>query len=163
MINGLMAVPIDIQHIVASLTFDGATASGVGDATIDFIVGPGAGCPIFDLRQTITAVWLDGIPLSTADVALHDFGGVGGRAACHQCRPAGRIGAHAPRDVHVGNAAGVDGRELSAHDNVDGWSAARVQLWLHGPRTGSSLLIWSGSEMWLRDLFDTISLHPSGH
>jgi hypothetical protein len=75
MSDGLMAVPIDIQHIVASLTFDGATASGTGDATIDFIVGPGGGCPIFDLRQTITAVWLDGTPLSTADVALHDFGG----------------------------------------------------------------------------------------
>jgi hypothetical protein len=74
-VDGLAAVPIDIQHITASLTFDGATSSGIGDATIDFIVGPGGGCPIFDLRQTITAVWLDGAPLAVADVALHDFGG----------------------------------------------------------------------------------------
>lgn len=77
-VDGLAAVPIDIQHITASLIFDGATSSGVGDATIDFIVGPGGGCPIFDLRQTITAVWLDGVPLAVADVALHDFGGGAG-------------------------------------------------------------------------------------
>lgn len=74
-IDGLAAGPIDIQHITASLAFDGATSSGIGDATIDFIVGPDGGCPIFDLRQTITAVWLDGVPLAVADVALHDFGG----------------------------------------------------------------------------------------
>lgn len=74
-VDGLPAVPIDIQHISASLIFDGATSSATGDATLDFIVGPGGGCPIFDLRQTITAVWLDGAPLSVADVALHDFGG----------------------------------------------------------------------------------------
>src|SRR5262245_38168276 len=77
-VDGLMAVPIDIQHISASLIFDGATSSGTGDAMIDFIVGPSGGCPIFDLRQTITAVWLDGVPLAVTDVALHDFGGGAG-------------------------------------------------------------------------------------
>ena len=77
-VDGLAAVPIDIQHITAALTFDGATSAGAGDATIDFIVGPGGGCPIFDLRQTVTAVWLDGVPLTPADVALHDFGGGAG-------------------------------------------------------------------------------------
>jgi len=74
-VDGLNAVPIDIQHITAALIFDGATSSGTGDATLDFIVGPAGGCPVFDLRQTITAVWLDGVPLAVADVALHDFGG----------------------------------------------------------------------------------------
>ena len=64
-VDGLAAVPIDIQHINASLIFDGATSSGTGDATIDFIVGPGGGRPIFDLRQTITAAWLDGAPLAS--------------------------------------------------------------------------------------------------
>lgn len=77
-VDGLAAVPIDIQHITASLIFDGVMSSGTGDATIDFIVGPGGGCPIFDLRQTITAVWLNGAPLAVADVALHDFGGGAG-------------------------------------------------------------------------------------
>jgi hypothetical protein len=60
MVDGLLAVPIDIQRITANLTFDGATASGAGDATIEFVVGPQDGNPIFDLRQTITAAWLDG-------------------------------------------------------------------------------------------------------
>jgi hypothetical protein len=77
-VDGLSAVPIDIQQITAALTFDGASSSGTGDATVDFIVGPGGGCPIFDLRQTITAVWLDGVPLTLSDVALHDFGGGAG-------------------------------------------------------------------------------------
>jgi hypothetical protein len=77
-VDGLAAVPIDIQHITSSLTFDGATSSGMGDATLDFIVGPGGGCPIFDLRQTISEVWLDGVPLTPADVAHHDFGGGAG-------------------------------------------------------------------------------------
>src|SRR5215217_3741826 len=58
-VDGLVAAPIDIQRITASLTFDGATASGSGDATLEFILGPQDGNPIFDLRQTITAAWLD--------------------------------------------------------------------------------------------------------
>jgi hypothetical protein len=75
MVDGLVAAPIDIQRISAELTFDGATESGTGDATLDFTMGRQAGNPIFDLRQTITAVWLDGMPLSVAEVAHHDFGG----------------------------------------------------------------------------------------
>jgi hypothetical protein len=77
-VDGLGAVPMDIQRIAATLIFDGATSSGTGDATIDFLLGPAGGCPIFDLRQTITGVWLDGAPLTVADVALHDFGGGAG-------------------------------------------------------------------------------------
>jgi hypothetical protein len=49
-VDGLNAATIDIQRIEASLTFDGASGSGTGDATMDFVVGPGGGCPIFDLR-----------------------------------------------------------------------------------------------------------------
>lgn len=75
-VDGLLAVPIDIQTIQAGLLFDGNTSSGTGDATIEFIVGPTAGNPIFDLRQTnLTAAWLDGVPIAVGDIALHDFGG----------------------------------------------------------------------------------------
>ena len=74
-VDGLVAVPIDIQTIAATLTFDGATSSGTGDATIGFVVGPSNGNPIFDLRQTITAAWLDGTPIPVAQVSHHDFGG----------------------------------------------------------------------------------------
>ena len=75
MVAGLWAVPIDIQRITATLTFDGLTASGTGDATMEFTMGLQSGKPIFDLRQTITAAWLDGVPLPVAKLAHHDFGG----------------------------------------------------------------------------------------
>lgn len=74
-VDGLLAIPIDIQKITASLIFDGATSSGNGDATIEFTMGPQNGNPIFDLRQTITAAWLDGASLPVAQLAHHDFGG----------------------------------------------------------------------------------------
>ena len=74
-VDGLLAVPIDISTVAAKLVFDGATATGAGDATIDFVVGPAAGSPIFDLRQTITGAWLDGAAIPVAQVAHHDFGG----------------------------------------------------------------------------------------
>jgi hypothetical protein len=74
-VDGLQAVPIDIQKITASLTFDGATSSAQGDATLEFIMGPQNGNPVFDLRQTITAAWLDGVSVPVAQLAHHDFGG----------------------------------------------------------------------------------------
>jgi hypothetical protein len=74
-VDGLFAVPADIQRVDAALTFDGATATGTGDATIQFITGTQAGNPIFDLRQTVTGVWLDGLPVPAGQFAQHDFGG----------------------------------------------------------------------------------------
>ena len=74
-VDGLTCVPIDIQHIQASFVFDGAAQSGTADATIEFTCGPQAGCPIFDLRQTPTAAWLDSAPIATSLLAHHDFGG----------------------------------------------------------------------------------------
>jgi hypothetical protein len=74
-VDGLKAVPIDVQQVAASLTFDGATSSGSGDATVDFVTGPISGNAIFDLRQTVSAAWLDGAPLLPTKVAHHDFGG----------------------------------------------------------------------------------------
>ena len=77
-VDGLHAVPIDIQQIHARLDFDAATQTATGDATLEFVMGPEAGCPIFDLRQTITEVWLDGAPQGPASAALHNFGGGAG-------------------------------------------------------------------------------------
>lgn len=74
-VDGLLAVPIDIQRINATLVFDGASSSGTGDATVEFTMGPQTGNPIFDLRQTITAAWLDGVSLDVTGLAHHDFGG----------------------------------------------------------------------------------------
>ena len=72
------AVPIDISAIDAHLTFNGASQSAQGDATLSFVVGPTMGRPIFDLRQTITAVWLDGAPISLNQVLTQDLGGGAG-------------------------------------------------------------------------------------
>jgi len=74
-VDGLQAVPIDIQSISARLTFDGATSSGTADVSLEFVTGPVDGHPVFDLRQTITAAWLDGASVAPAKLAEHDFGG----------------------------------------------------------------------------------------
>ncbi len=74
-VDGVVAVPMDIQKINAALTFDGAASSGSADVTIEFITGGQNGNPIFDLRQTITEAWLDGAPFAVAKLAHHDFGG----------------------------------------------------------------------------------------
>jgi hypothetical protein len=68
--DGKTAVPIDISTIDAHLVFDGAASTASGDATLTFVVGPAAGRPMFDLRQTITGVWLDGAPLAVGQVLM---------------------------------------------------------------------------------------------
>ncbi|HKO96835.1 MAG TPA: hypothetical protein VJU86_07585 [Pyrinomonadaceae bacterium] len=72
-VDGLNAVPIDIQTIDAIFTFDGASETASADATISYTVGPTAGNPIFDLRQNITQAWVDGAIFPVAQVAHHDF------------------------------------------------------------------------------------------
>jgi hypothetical protein len=73
-VDGLLAVPIDISSIQASFVFDGAAQTAMADATITYEVGPAAGNPIFDLRQTITQAWLDGAVFPPAKLAHHAFG-----------------------------------------------------------------------------------------
>lgn len=73
-VDGLLAVPIDIESIEAVLTFDGSTETAWADATITYTVGPTAGNPIFDLRQNIVQAWLDGVPFAVAQLAHHNFG-----------------------------------------------------------------------------------------
>lgn len=70
-----MAVPIDISAIDATLRFDGTSRVSTGDATLRFEVGPTSGFPIFDLRQHITAAWLDGAPIPVEDIRTVDLGG----------------------------------------------------------------------------------------
>ncbi len=68
------AVPIDIGSLAAKLTFDAARQQVRGDATLDFHHGVQAGYPIFDLRQPITAAWLDKVPVKPSAIPLHRFG-----------------------------------------------------------------------------------------
>ena len=74
-VDGLMAVPMEIQHLSASLIFNATTETCDVDTTIDFMVGLTSGNPIFDLRQTIGNAWLDGTPFDVAKLAHHNFGG----------------------------------------------------------------------------------------
>src|SRR5262245_46832874 len=73
-VDGVTAVPIDIQTIDAVLVFDGTASAATGDATITYTVGPTPGNPIFDLRQEITSAWIDGAPFPVAQLAHHTFG-----------------------------------------------------------------------------------------
>jgi len=73
-VDGLLAVPVDIESVSATFTFDGATQTATADATITYTVGPTAGHPIFDLRQVITQAWLDGAAFPAAQLAHHAFG-----------------------------------------------------------------------------------------
>lgn len=77
-VDGLFAVPIDIQAINALIVFDGAASSATVDATINFDMGAQNGNPIFDLRQTIQNAWLDGASFPVSQLAHHDFGGGAG-------------------------------------------------------------------------------------
>jgi hypothetical protein len=61
-VDGLAAVPIDIQTVDAALVFDGPASAATGDATLTYTVRPTAGNPIFDLRQEINSAWVDGAP-----------------------------------------------------------------------------------------------------
>ena len=74
-VDGATAVPVDISRVDAALHFDAGAAAATGDATVTFVVGPTAGRPILDLRQRVTAVWLDGAAVDPSDFALHDVGG----------------------------------------------------------------------------------------
>ncbi|WP_164200441.1 hypothetical protein [[Micrococcus luteus] ATCC 49442] len=74
-VDGLLATPIDIQHVEARLVFDAASSSGTGEATVDFTTGNREGNPVFDLRQQVTAGSLDGSPIPVVQLAHHDFGG----------------------------------------------------------------------------------------
>lgn len=75
-VDGLLAVPVDIQSIEAVFTFDGSAETASADATITYTVGPDAGNPIFDLRQEITQAWIDGVIFPVAQLAHHNFGAV---------------------------------------------------------------------------------------
>jgi hypothetical protein len=73
-VDGLLAVPIDVQQVQAVVTLDGATSTAQADATMTYTVGPTAGNPLFDLRQTVGQAWVDGAPIDPGLLAAHDVG-----------------------------------------------------------------------------------------
>ena len=136
--DGKTAVPIDISTIDARLTFDGAASTASGDATLTFVVGPAAGRPMFDLRQTITGVWLDGAPLAVGQVLTRDLGGgPGAELRVLDVSLAAGVEPHAAPHVQPRAAGLARRRQLSAGPRLVGRPAARVQLRLHRSRRGA--------------------------
>jgi hypothetical protein len=58
--------------VTASIVFDGTSKTAQCTAQMQFTLGPDAGYPFFDIRQTIATALLDGAPVA---IAHHDFGG----------------------------------------------------------------------------------------
>lgn len=73
-VDGLWAVPVDIQAIDATLYFDAKAQRAEANVYVEFIHGERAGCPVFDLRQQIGEAWFDGTPVAPSKMAHHDFG-----------------------------------------------------------------------------------------
>jgi hypothetical protein len=79
-IDGLRAVPVDIQRVDAKVVLDARARTARAEVAVRFRMGPADGYPIFDLRQTIVAAALDGAALSLDKLAHHGFGGGEGAA-----------------------------------------------------------------------------------
>ncbi|TWF76645.1 hypothetical protein FHX44_112540 [Pseudonocardia hierapolitana] len=73
-VDGLLAVPIHIQDVQATVSFDGAASIGRADVTLTYEIGPTTGSPLLDLRQTIGQVWVDGTPTDPSDLAARNVG-----------------------------------------------------------------------------------------
>jgi hypothetical protein len=75
-VDGLHAVPIDVQRLDARVVIDAAARTASADAVLDFVLGPGpGGHAIFDLRQTILRARLNGVDIPVDALAAHDLGG----------------------------------------------------------------------------------------
>lgn len=78
MVEGGLAVPIDVVDLSARFTLDVAGETTTVDAQLTFRVGDRAGRPVFDLRQEPDAGDLDGVELGGAEqgwLATVDLGG----------------------------------------------------------------------------------------
>lgn len=73
-LGALLAVPVHIQQLCASVTFDVTAGTAVADAELCYEVGPDPGNPIFDLRQDVRGAWLDGHALNLSSISARDLG-----------------------------------------------------------------------------------------
>lgn len=85
-VAGLLAVPMDVHAVEASIVFDAEAQTASATATLRFALGNDAGNPVFDLRQGIERVVLDGEELTEDDIWHQDLGG-GVRAQMRVIKP----------------------------------------------------------------------------
>jgi hypothetical protein len=74
-VDGLHAVPIDIQRVDARVVLDATARAADAEVSMRFRMGAVGGYPIFDLRQRIAQATINGAEVSPAKMAHHDFGG----------------------------------------------------------------------------------------
>ena len=70
-----LAVPVDVARVEARIVFDVATREASVAAAVDFVLEGYDGRPVLDLRQTVTALRLDGRTMETASFSPVDLGG----------------------------------------------------------------------------------------
>jgi hypothetical protein len=73
-VGALRAVPVHIRQLTASVCFDTAARSAAAEAELLYEIGPHSGHPLFDLRQEVQRVWLDGLELEVASIAARAVG-----------------------------------------------------------------------------------------
>ncbi|MGA3217781.1 MAG: hypothetical protein ABSE77_01685 [Acidimicrobiales bacterium] len=73
-LSGRLAVPIDIERLVASVRFDVASQVAEVSARLELCLDGPPGCPVFDLRQPIATASLDGASLPPDALAYCDMG-----------------------------------------------------------------------------------------
>jgi hypothetical protein len=61
--NGRMAAPVDFQKLQASVVFDLDAKRASAEAIVTFRMGPDKAMPVFDLRQDVREIELDGQPI----------------------------------------------------------------------------------------------------
>ena len=71
--GGMVVVPIDVVSVDGKLTFDMATESALGQATLTFMLGDASGHAAFDLHQVIDYAELNGVALAIDEVARQVF------------------------------------------------------------------------------------------
>lgn len=74
LIEGQLAVPMHVTQLRANVMLDARMGTGLVEALLNYQLGPTAGRPIFDLRQTIGRAWLDGHAIPVARLRSRDTG-----------------------------------------------------------------------------------------
>lgn len=155
--GGAVAVPIDVVSIDATLHFDCAARVATAEATLRFRAGDSDGLPVFDLRQPVDEVELDG---RTVSARHHDLGGGEGAEM--------RV---AVAEVAAGTEHVLTARyRLETPASVDalpvGWTRNRpgvvFDLWMSDLHPGRYLEMWLPANL-LHDRFElTLDVRVTG-
>lgn len=73
-VEGLLAVPVHVLGLRARVVLDAHAGAGRVQALLRYRVGPTSGCPVFDLRQPVDRVRLDGRALAPEHVRPRSVG-----------------------------------------------------------------------------------------